>query len=137
MVKMNHRPKNKERNCVMGLSAAAPWLRHYGNTPETLSYPSASMYQLVRRTAEQYPNKTAYVFMGKRTGYAQFLERIENTAKGLYAIGIRKADRVTICMPNMPQAVDCFYALNQSNYWIRRPNRNRNQTKLNPGILYA
>ena len=97
----------------MGLSAAAPWLRQYGNTPETLSYPSASMYQLVRRTAEQHPNKTAYVFMGKRTGYAQFLERIENTAKGLYAIGIRKADRVTICMPNMPQAVDCFYALNR------------------------
>ena len=29
------------------------------------------------------------------------------------ALGIQKGDRVTICMPNCPQAVDSFYALNR------------------------
>ena len=28
-------------------------------------------------------------------------------------MGIEKGDRVTICMPNTPQALDCFYALNR------------------------
>ena len=29
------------------------------------------------------------------------------------AMGIRKGDKVTICMANTPQALDCFYALNR------------------------
>ena len=51
--------------------------------------------------------------MGKTTRYDTFLKRIEAAAKGLYAMGIRKGDKVTICMANTPQALDCFYALNR------------------------
>ena len=97
----------------MGLSANAPWTAFYGNTPASLAYPEKTMYQMLRDTAQQYPEHTAYVFMGKKTSYAAFLKRIESAAKGLTAMGIRKGDRVTICMPNTPQALDCFYALNR------------------------
>ena len=71
------------------------------------------MYQMLRETALKYPENTAYVFMGKKTSYTAFLKRIEAAARGLSAMGIRKGDRVTICMPNTPQALDCFYALNR------------------------
>ena len=97
----------------MGLSANAPWTAFYGNTPASLAYPEKTMYQMLRDTARQYPEHTAYVFMGKKTSYAAFLKRVESAAKGLTAMGIRKGDRVTICMPNTPQALDCFYALNR------------------------
>ena len=97
----------------MSLSASAPWLRFYGDTPATLSYPDKTMYQLVAQTAEKYPNHTAYIFQGKKTSYAQFMHRIDAAARGLYASGIRKGDRVTICMPNCPQTLDCLYALNR------------------------
>ena len=97
----------------MALSATAPWTAYYGNTPTTLDYPHKTMYQLLAQTAGQYPNNTAYVFMGKSTSYTSFLQRIDAAAKGLYHMGIRKGDRVTICMANTPQAVDCFYALNR------------------------
>ena len=97
----------------MGLSTSAPWRAFYGNTPVSLDYPNLTMYQLLQRNAKQYPNSTAYVFMGKETTYAAFLARIEATAKGLVKLGIAKGDRVTICMPNTPQALDCFYALNR------------------------
>ncbi len=97
----------------MGLSASAPWRAFYGSTPVSLDYPNLTMYQLLQRNAKQYPNSDAYVFMGKKTTYAEFLARIEATAKGLVNLGIRKGDRVTICMPNTPQALDCFYALNR------------------------
>ena len=97
----------------MSLSASAPWLAFYGNTPTSLSYPDKTMYQLLADTARQYPNHTAYVFQGKKTTYAAFLQRIDAAARGLYASGIRKGDRVTICMPNCPQALDCFYGLNR------------------------
>ena len=97
----------------MGLSAAAPWRAFYGNTPVSLDYPGLTMYQLLKRNAKQYLDHDAYVFMGKKTSYAEFLARIEAAAKGLVSLGIGKGDKVTICMPNAPQALDCFYALNR------------------------
>lgn len=97
----------------MSISSTAPWLAYYGNTPRTIDYPQKTMYQLVRDAARRFPQNTAYEFMGKKTKYAEFIARIDLTAKALLSIGIKKGDRVTICMPNTPQAVDCFYALNR------------------------
>ncbi len=97
----------------MSLSASAPWLAYYGTTPATLKYPDLTMYQLLRSTARQYPSNTAHIFMGKKTSYTRFLQDIDDTAKGLHALGIRRGDRVTIAMPNCPQALNCFYALNR------------------------
>jgi long-chain acyl-CoA synthetase len=97
----------------MGLSASAPWTKYYGNTPANLNYPHKTMFELLAATAKQYPDNTAYVFMGKKTSYTEFMKRIDAAAKGLYEMGIRKGDKVTICMANTPQALDCFYALNR------------------------
>ena len=97
----------------MGISSSAPWLSFYGSTPASLNYPRKTMYQMVLDTAKRYPNNTAYIFMGKKTSYAQFAKRIDAAARGLYDLGIRKGDKVTICMANTPQALDCFYALNR------------------------
>ncbi len=97
----------------MGLSSSSPWLKYYGNTPASLEYPHKTMYQMVAEAARRKPNHTAYVFMGKKTTYREFMQRIDAAARGLYHMGIRKGDRVTICMANTPQALDCFYALNR------------------------
>ena len=97
----------------MNLSSAAPWTAYYGNTPVSLRYPQKTMYQMLRDTAAQYPDHIAYVFMGKKTSYSVFLRRIDRAARALTAMGIGKGDKVTICMPNCPQALDCFYALNR------------------------
>ncbi len=97
----------------MSISATAPWLNFYGNTPATIDYPDKTMYQLLSETAQAHPTATAYIFQGKKTSYARFMARIDAAAKGLLAIGIEKGDRVTICMPNSPQALDCFYAINR------------------------
>ena len=97
----------------MGLSNSAPWTAYYGKTPVSLDYPHKTMYQVLSATAKKFPESDAYIFMGKATTYSAFMKRIEAAAKGLYAMGIRKGDRVTICMANTPQAVDCFYALNR------------------------
>jgi len=78
-----------------------------------IDYPKLTMYQLLRKTASKYPDDPAYEFMGKKTTYREFMAKIETTAKALTSIGIRAGDAVTICMPNCPQAIDTFYALNR------------------------
>ena len=97
----------------MGISTSAPWTKYYGTTPISLDYPHKTMFQLLSQTAERSPDSIAYIFQGKKTTYAQFMKRIDAAAKGLYHMGIRKGDKVTICMANTPQALDCFYALNR------------------------
>ena len=96
----------------MGLSASAPWLKYYGSTPASLDYPHKTMYQLLSKTARKYPKNIAYNFMGKETTFEAFMARIDAAAKGLHAMGLRRGDKITICMANTPQALDCFYACN-------------------------
>ena len=43
----------------------------------------------------------------------KFIEKINRTAKAFKALGIKEGETVTICMPNAPQGVDSFYALNR------------------------
>ena len=90
----------------------APWLAFRGEVPETLEYPDCTMAQAVERCAEKYPDKIAYIFMGRKTTYKAMVEGIHTCARALKAIGVRPGDKVTIAMPNCPQAVNIFYAVN-------------------------
>jgi len=90
----------------------APWLKYYDNVPHNLEYPDCSMVAMVLKTAKKYPETAAYDFFGCKQTYKKFAEEINLCARGLLAKSIKKSDRVTICMPNTPQAVVMFYALN-------------------------
>ncbi len=93
-------------------NAKAPWLKFYGEVPETLEYQTCTMEEAVERVAREHPTLTAYDFMGKKTSYPQAVEDIRRCAKALAALGVKENDRVTICMPNAPQTVSMFYAVN-------------------------
>ena len=91
----------------------APWLASKDpEVPSTLNYSTLSMCGRVEEMVRQYPNYTAYEFMGKTTTYAEMWQKINACAKSLKAIGIREGDKVTICMPNAPQTLCMFYAVN-------------------------
>jgi len=78
-----------------------------------LRYSPITMYQMVKNCAEKHPYEHALEFQGKKINYIDFIERVENVARSLTAIGIREGDAVTICMPNCPQAIETFYAINR------------------------
>ncbi len=90
-----------------------PWFDLYGNTVSpTLDYPSGSMYQAVLKAVKKYPLYRAYTYYGKHYRYATFNDQIKEVAKSLKALGVTKGDKVTICMPNTPDAIITFYAVN-------------------------
>jgi len=95
------------------LNSEAKWLKFYGETPHTLDYPDISLYDMVKRTKENYPGYIAYDFMGKSATYTEFIAQIDACASALMAQGIKKGDAVTICLPNVPQAIIMFYAINK------------------------
>ena len=49
-----------------------------------------------RRNAEFFPDRTAFVFEGRRITHRDYLGRIEQLAAGLGREGVRPGDRVAI-----------------------------------------
>ena len=89
-----------------------PWYPYTEGVPVHLEYFKGSMFDMVASVAARYPNYVAFDFMGKSTTYAKMIKKIEQCAQALKTIGIRKGDCVTIAMPNCPQAIYMFYAIN-------------------------
>ena len=94
------------------ISAKAPWREQLGEVPFTLDYFDGSMFEAVEKIAEKYPNNVAFDFMGRSTTYKTLVKEVESCAKALRTIGVREGDKVTIAMPNCPQAIQTFYAVN-------------------------
>ena len=94
------------------MTIKTPWLAHYGDVAQHLDYPPGSMFDLVSDTALRYPEYIAYSFLGNHTSYKSFISQTHQVAKAFYTAGIRAGQRVTLCLPNLPQTVLCFYALN-------------------------
>lgn len=89
-----------------------PWISHYGDVPFHLEYPKDSMSEVVLATAEKYPSLPALSYMGRIIPYSLLEKNIKITAKAFASIGIKEGDKVTVCLPNIPQAIYCLYALN-------------------------
>lgn len=89
-----------------------PWLKSLGDIPSHIDYFSGTMYEAVEKIANKYPRNIAYDFMGKSTTYKQFIEDINTCARSLRTIGVTEGSKVTIAMPNCPQGICMFYAVN-------------------------
>jgi len=90
-----------------------PWYNLYGNNiPHTLEYPKGSIYEAFNDACIKYPLYKAYTYFGKNCRYIKLNKQIINLAKSLKYIGVKKGDKITICMPNTPDAIIMFYAVN-------------------------
>ena len=84
-----------------------------GSVPMHLDYFRGTMFEAVEKIARQYPENIAFDFMGRPTAYPEMIREIERCARALKALDIREGDKVTIAMPNCPQAVFLFYGVNR------------------------
>lgn len=95
------------------ITAKAPWKDHLGEVPFSLDYFQGSMYDAVANMANEYPKSVAFYFMGRSTTYKEMVDNIDKCARSLRTIGVREGDKVTIAMPNCPQAIYMLYAINR------------------------
>ena len=91
---------------------SAPWLSSYGDRMFNLEYPKGSISDKVLETADEVPSNVALSYMGVKTTFRALKQKILETAAAYTALGVRPGDKVTVCLPNVPQAVFSLYALN-------------------------
>lgn len=85
------------------------------NVPHTMPPMATSVWYNLRDSAKRYPDKDALVFFGAKTSYAQLAAQAERLAAYLYALGVRRGDRVMVLMQNCPQLIIAHYAILRAN----------------------
>jgi len=114
MEKALKKEKNKKiKEEINKSTIKTPWFSSYGTIPKHLNYPDHSLYETVVKTAKQYPDNISYNYYGTKVTYSQFIKQIDEASYSFKKIGINKGDKVTICMPNTPESIIAFYALNK------------------------
>jgi long-chain acyl-CoA synthetase len=90
-----------------------PWFRNYdAGVPHTLApYPDKTLLDVVAETARQRPGHTMMWFKGNVITYARFQTYVEDVARALAGLGVKKGDRVALLMPNIPQMIICQVAV--------------------------
>ena len=81
------------------------WLANYDDgVPATLQpYPDRSLCDFLAETAATHPDRPALLFNGAKVSWGQ-LERLSDSfAAALLGLGVRRGDRVALCLPNCPQ----------------------------------
>ena len=89
------------------------WHYHHKKLPKNVKYFEGSLYDAVYESTLKYPYNTAIEYENNQITYKQLIKKINKVAKALKALGVNKGDKVTICMPNTPEEVTMFYAINE------------------------
>lgn len=77
------------------------------------TYKAETLYGALKSAADKYPDRVAIDFLGTQITYSRLLHDIDVCADVLAADGIGFDDRVSVCLPNIPQTVIAFYAINK------------------------
>ena len=100
-------------NLIKQKMIKTPWAKFYNKNDLKIKCDNISMYEALKEVVSLYENHYCINYYGKKITYREFLNSIDKAALAFRSQGVRRGDVVTICMPNTPEAMICFYAINK------------------------
>jgi long-chain acyl-CoA synthetase len=86
------------------------WYKSYAKgIPHQLHYEPTPMPEALARTAREFPDQTALIFIDSKVSYRQLNDMANRFAHALIDMGVKPGDKVAMLMPNMPQLVAATY----------------------------
>ena len=85
----------------------------YHRIEQLLRNPETTLFDALKGAGEKYPDAASMGYFGKTFSFSALMRETESTAKALIQAGVRPGDVVTFMLPNCPQAVSVFYAINR------------------------
>jgi len=80
--------------------------RYDAGIPTTLEpYPERTLLDYLAESAREWPRRPALLFKGATLSYDRLEQLSDAFATALIELGVRKGDRVALCLPNCPQFV--------------------------------
>lgn len=90
-----------------------PWYDFYDGVKPHLEYPDISIYNMLENSMKNRGDYISYNYYGTKKTYKEFIAQIDKCARALKSLGVKASERVSICMPNTPEAIIAFYAINK------------------------
>ena len=90
-----------------------PWYKYFPSDKRNVKVDDISLYQYFERSCYAHKYATAVNYFGEKLTFNDLLEKIDLCARSLKCYGVRENDVVTIMMPNTPEAIISFYAVNK------------------------
>ena len=72
-----------------------------------------TLAESLERTAKKFPRRPALIWKREKICFGTLWERVKRVAEGLSELGVRPGDRVAILLPNCPEYIYGYYAINQ------------------------
>ena len=106
---------NKIRNTLRKLDMRLERAKygHIDKMPKDIEYFDGGMYDAIYEASCKWPHNTAIEYFDTQVTYKDLIKKINRVAAALKAISAEKGERITICMPNTPEAIYMFYAINE------------------------
>ena len=79
---------------------------------EFTSKAKSDYYNMLENSMRNHENYISYNYYGTKRTYKEFIAQIDKCARALKSLGVKATERVSICMPNTPEAIIAFYAIN-------------------------
>ena len=88
------------------------WHQSYApGVKKSLDYEKITVSQALTRSVKKFSDTIALNYMGKRITYAQLDRMVTAFARTLTDMGIKPGDKVSVCLPNIPQVIVANYAI--------------------------
>src|SRR6185295_11987640 len=95
------------------LQGCAPWPEEVARRYiEAGIWEGITVAEMVERTARREPGKTAVIQGETRMTYEELVTSAKRLASGLSSVGVQSQDRVVVQLPNCPEFVILYLALN-------------------------
>ncbi len=87
------------------------WRRHYDpEVPAEVDIPDVTLPELLYRSASDFPDNPAIIFLGHTLSYRRLKQSVWQAAAGLARLGFKPGQRLAMILPNCPQTVITYYA---------------------------
>ena len=100
-------------NLIRQKMMKTPWTKYYKKEDRKIKIEDISIYQMLAKNNVSRDKNIAINYYGTLITYKELFHKINQAANAFRSQGIRRGDIVTICMPNTPEALISFYALNK------------------------
>lgn len=90
-----------------------PWESYYLEENREIQYTNKNIYDFLVECVGEDTDLIALNYFGSRMTFSEMFEKIDLAAKSFRSIGVKEGDVVTICVPNTPEALISFYAVNK------------------------
>ena len=87
-----------------------PWFKFWPEgVPRHIDYPEVPLFELLRKTAMEYPDHTSIVYFDKAMTYRELDRLSDKFANALVSLSVKKGDKVALFLPNIPQFIISYY----------------------------